>query len=636
MRDQRLSFPISSERRLDLEATHIAPPVPGRAAAAGGGQALPADVRAKMEAAFGADFSAVRVHEGQASQALGAQAYAQGTDLHFAPGQYQPDSQRGQELIGHELAHVVQQSQGRVSAAAQAKGAGINADAGLEAEADDLGARAARGERVTGGGGPAQCKILASSGGGPVQCKKFRDNGTPIGMLEAEPRDAHDTEQIEAFDRWLTTLDAQALKRVYTALDEIASPTRAEAIARSRVKTLQVSAGPAKGADNALGALPKDQWWKLFVDRGAHDDKQSNTQNAMRFDNESSPGFYDAMMRAYEQVLAPTEEGLRTDLSPDDLVEIHDMVTAGTLTKTDNSFGATPHALSGRGSQGTTFPMTKKDDELPSAVAFEELAASGVVGLDSRAQGPYQTPIVDGDNPERRFRKRATAASTGNSMTNVRPLSNYVVDTNYDQQDATAIMGELLDAYHDERGRADKLTDDSARDATKLRAIVKVIRGLHTAHVFTDANGRLNTMVLLNKFLLEEGFDPVIMDDTSMFGGGFSVEQLVGQVTRGMNTFSQQARNTAPWGKAKRDYPWFHYAEDDQPTDIRMKLLHVITLERDKLPHKHDAKIAAAMKRFRARACSITSHGSTITRLGFQKSMDALLLENELETLTRD
>jgi len=51
---------------------------------------------------------------------LGAQAYTQGTDIHFAPGQYQPSSQGGQELLGHELAHVVQQADGRVKATTQA------------------------------------------------------------------------------------------------------------------------------------------------------------------------------------------------------------------------------------------------------------------------------------------------------------------------------------------------------------------------------------------------------------------------------------------------------------------------------------------------------------------------------------
>lgn len=77
---------------------------------------------------------------------MGAKAYAQGSDLHFAPGEYAPESQQGRELIGHELAHVVQQAEGRTSSTIQGKGGQLQDDPGLEQEADEKGARAARGE----------------------------------------------------------------------------------------------------------------------------------------------------------------------------------------------------------------------------------------------------------------------------------------------------------------------------------------------------------------------------------------------------------------------------------------------------------------------------------------------------------
>jgi hypothetical protein len=77
--------------------------------------ALPAPVRAKMESYFQADFAAVRVREDDRAKQLGAIAYAQGDELVFRPGAYDPASRRGQELIGHELAHVVQQRQGRAA-----------------------------------------------------------------------------------------------------------------------------------------------------------------------------------------------------------------------------------------------------------------------------------------------------------------------------------------------------------------------------------------------------------------------------------------------------------------------------------------------------------------------------------------
>lgn len=107
----------------------------------GRGNPLPDAVRAKMEAAFGTDFSRVRVHEGPQAARIGAIAFTTGHDIYFAPGQYRPETVQGQQLLGHELAHVVQQRQGRV----EAPGSGVSVvqDHALEAEADRLGMRAA-------------------------------------------------------------------------------------------------------------------------------------------------------------------------------------------------------------------------------------------------------------------------------------------------------------------------------------------------------------------------------------------------------------------------------------------------------------------------------------------------------------
>ncbi|HEV8541814.1 MAG TPA: DUF4157 domain-containing protein [Verrucomicrobiae bacterium] len=75
------------------------------------GQSLPGTVRQQMEGKFGTDFSAVRVHSGTHVSGIGATSYTTGNDIHFAPGQYQPHTDKGKELLSHELTHVVQQRQ---------------------------------------------------------------------------------------------------------------------------------------------------------------------------------------------------------------------------------------------------------------------------------------------------------------------------------------------------------------------------------------------------------------------------------------------------------------------------------------------------------------------------------------------
>lgn len=110
--------------------------------APGGGESIPDEVRGKMEGAFGQDFSDVRVHTSSAPASIDALAYTQGHDIHFSPGQFNPATSGGQEALGHELAHVVQQRSGRV-ASPEGSGAPVNAQTALEAEADALGHQAA-------------------------------------------------------------------------------------------------------------------------------------------------------------------------------------------------------------------------------------------------------------------------------------------------------------------------------------------------------------------------------------------------------------------------------------------------------------------------------------------------------------
>jgi hypothetical protein len=77
------------------------------------GQPLCPAARQIMEPRFGRDFSEVRVHTGvraaESAQEVNALAYTVGKDIVFGTGQYMPMTSVGQRLIGHELAHVVQQ-----------------------------------------------------------------------------------------------------------------------------------------------------------------------------------------------------------------------------------------------------------------------------------------------------------------------------------------------------------------------------------------------------------------------------------------------------------------------------------------------------------------------------------------------
>jgi hypothetical protein len=78
----------------------------------GGGATLDSRVAERFSPSLG-DLSDVRVHTDdnadRLNRSVSARAFATGTDVYFAKGEYSPGSPDGDKLIAHELAHVVQQ-----------------------------------------------------------------------------------------------------------------------------------------------------------------------------------------------------------------------------------------------------------------------------------------------------------------------------------------------------------------------------------------------------------------------------------------------------------------------------------------------------------------------------------------------
>ena len=97
---------------------------------------LPDGLKSGIESLSGMSLDDVQVHYNSAQPAqLNALAYAQGTDIHVAPGQ--------EQHLPHEAWHVVQQAQGRVQPTMQLEGGvPVNDDHTLEHEADTMGERA--------------------------------------------------------------------------------------------------------------------------------------------------------------------------------------------------------------------------------------------------------------------------------------------------------------------------------------------------------------------------------------------------------------------------------------------------------------------------------------------------------------
>lgn len=110
------------------------------------GSPVPTSTRRRAEAQLGADLSGARVHQDDlasgASEAMGARAFAHGSDIFLGPGQRADDV----ELMTHELTHVVQQGAAGREAPQRDLSVG-QANSPAEVEADRMASAAVAGAR---------------------------------------------------------------------------------------------------------------------------------------------------------------------------------------------------------------------------------------------------------------------------------------------------------------------------------------------------------------------------------------------------------------------------------------------------------------------------------------------------------
>ena len=131
----------------------------------GPGQALDEPTQRFFSSRLNHDFSSVRVHTDEraakSAELLSAHAYTVGPHVVFGRGQFAPTTANGRQLLGHELAHVVQQSRGGSAMPGAANRGGEDA-------ADHAANLAARGERA----------IVAGSRAIGIACKSIFEEFT--------------------------------------------------------------------------------------------------------------------------------------------------------------------------------------------------------------------------------------------------------------------------------------------------------------------------------------------------------------------------------------------------------------------------------------------------------------------------
>ncbi|THE64833.1 DUF4157 domain-containing protein [Salinadaptatus halalkaliphilus] len=114
------------------------------------GQQLEGEVKAGLEQRLDASLDHVQIHTGptaqQACEEVNARAFAVGNHIAFGPGEYDPESPKGQHLIAHEVVHTLQQPAAPISMMPKTEvGMEVDPDPAAEREADEIAGQIMRG-----------------------------------------------------------------------------------------------------------------------------------------------------------------------------------------------------------------------------------------------------------------------------------------------------------------------------------------------------------------------------------------------------------------------------------------------------------------------------------------------------------
>jgi hypothetical protein len=371
----------------------------------------------------------------------------------------------------------------------------------------------------------------------------------------------YDTDEEDAFKLALQEMgrkrDVDRLKVYHAALREIVDsvdyslvdykdpkPFRLLSVAKLALATLEPTPDAAP-INQQIYLLPKSEWWRLFIDSRYHSDG-----DPLKFDYQQSPGFFSAMMDAFEDVFGapPAKPAQRnrlvafmgkiadefssiissgpTRLTPEMYQQYHNLVRRKVLTQ----LGGKPLFSTiefGWSNPSTSFGANEVGGLEPDAAALSELINEGIAYVENPEMFPDPLPA-----------KRPSAFVAIRIMFDD-PTGQRLFQCacKFSEKQAPAIIEKIIFDYYAEVGKAKQ------NRGLVITAIVRLIRNLHVGHFFTDANGRINIMLLLNKFLMENGLPPVILTvNPGVFGGLLSVPALVEVVEAGMANFHKTVK----------------------------------------------------------------------------------------------
>jgi hypothetical protein len=218
-------------------------------------QPLPEATRESMERAFGQRFDDVVVHLDSPEVTGDMHAFTRGREIHFRAGAFTPGTRRGDHIIAHELAHIVQQS-GAQATSAQARRDARSTGA-LEGDADRAAMQALLGQQAAvqlrSSFGQVQAYRDAQPGVSEQQEEEQDEATAPLAEPGAGPAGAESATLISSENEERGTRDNAANQETAGLEDETLAAGGEDERAASSEPERAAEHAPGAGAEQAAG-----------------------------------------------------------------------------------------------------------------------------------------------------------------------------------------------------------------------------------------------------------------------------------------------------------------------------------------------------------------------------------------------
>lgn len=295
-----------------------------------------------------------------------------------------------------------------------------------------------------------------------------------------------------------------------------------------------------------LSDLPREQWWKLYIDAPMHEEAQKLSDPGCFFDQDQSPGYQQSMINLFEKVLVPAKNGSQKDMNYDEYTEIHKIGTeyipsyvrktvmriSSGIKENDNLFiyyGLKPMEGSEIQERLTALKEMRAEriNGLPLFQNWQSLEEDFVEQITHKiAQSPPQAITVGWvrhDYTQTRLH--------GEPFYGAVPGFTIMIPA-YREEEGPRHVNTILESYYQGRERPNQ------KEYQRLREIARTVRALHVMHPKADGNGRTHIFGLMNKWLIEEGFTPAILPNgPEVFGGLKTLDGLVEDMLNGTYLF---------------------------------------------------------------------------------------------------